>query len=300
MIEAVEVSKQFDKLKALCSVSITVREGTVLGLLGTNGAGKSTFLRIMSGVFKPDKGVLTLDGGRIYENTRIKENLFYISDQQFFLANAIPKDMKNFYRNIYPNFDGMRFDRLLDQFGLESSRRINTLSKGMAKQLSILCAVCANTKYIFCDETFDGLDPVMRQSVKSLFAKEMTDRNLTAVITSHNLRELEDICDSVGLMHQGKMLLAKEVNDIKQSIHRVQYILRDTLEASKILEGMEIRKLEQRGTLTTIWLKGDAEEIDRRLEAVNPVFYERVPLSLEEIFISETEGIGYDIKKIIL
>lgn len=207
MIELKNVSKSFDGIEALKNVSVTVREGEVFGLIGTNGAGKSTLLRLACGVFKPDDGLAIVDNMPVYDNVHAKAKLFFIADEPYFFNGATPKDMERYYSSVYRNFDRERFYLYLNSFGLESRRRISTFSKGMKKQLAILLGLSAKTEYLLCDETFDGLDPVMRQSVKSIFAKEMQERQFTPVIASHNLRELEDICDHVGLLHQGGVLL---------------------------------------------------------------------------------------------
>lgn len=220
MITAVNVKKQFGDIMAVNDITVTIKNREVFGLIGTNGAGKSTFLRMASGVLKADSGDILVDGEPVYENPRAKAAVFYISDTQYFLPNATPKDMAYFYRDYYPLFDMARFDEMLARFQLKARRKINTFSKGMKKQLSVLLGVCANTKYMFCDETFDGLDPVMRQAVKSIFAGELAERDFTPVIASHNLRELEDICDCVGILHQGGVLMQKDLEEMKLNIHK--------------------------------------------------------------------------------
>ena len=197
MIEMKGISKKFDQIQAVSKVSGEIREGSVFGLVGTNGAGKSTCLRMMSGILKADEGEVLVDGQDIYENEEMKREIFFISDDQYYFPNSTPKEMMEYYRMFYPCFAEKRFEELAKKFGLEMGRRINTFSKGMKKQVSVLLGVCANTKYLLCDETFDGLDPVMRQAVKSIFALEIMNRNFTPVIASHSLRELEDICDHV-------------------------------------------------------------------------------------------------------
>lgn len=299
MIEAINVSKKFDDINALDQVTATIKEGNVFGLVGTNGAGKSTFIRMLSGVLKPDAGSIRIDDMEVFENTKAKEMFFYISDEQYFFSNATPKEMKNYYRVLYPGFDVNRFDELMKHFELDQKRRINTFSKGMKKQVSVICGVCANTKYIFCDETFDGLDPVMRQAVKSIFAKEIAERNMTPVIASHNLRELEDICDHVGLLHKGGILFSKDLVDMKLSIHKLQCVFQTETDVNQVLEGIELLKVDRRGSLYTVTARGRQEEITKRIEGTDPVFFEVLPLTLEEIFISETEVVGYDIKKLI-
>ena len=299
MIEAINLTKRFDDIKAVDHINAVIREGSVFGLIGTNGAGKSTFLRMAAGILKPDEGRVTIDGEDIFENDKVKSKFFYISDEQYFLNNATPGEMMKFYRNVYRNFDEKRFFGLLSNFDLDARRKVNTFSKGMKKQLSVLLGICANTDYIFCDETFDGLDPVMRQTVKSLFANDMEERNLTPIIASHNLRELEDICDHVGLLHKGGILLSKDLDDMKLNIHKVQCVLLPGTEPEN-LHGIDIIRTERRGSLLTLTIRGKKEEIEAVMQTFHPVFFELIPLSLEEIFISETEVAGYDIKKLIL
>lgn len=299
MIEAVNVSKSFRNIKAVDDISATIKEGTVFGLIGTNGAGKSTFLRMACGVLKPDHGEITIDGLPVYENEEAKSKIFYISDDQYFFANATSNDMKNYYKTFYKNFDVARFDELMKKFELDQNRKINTFSKGMKKQVSILCGICANTEYLFCDETFDGLDPVVRQAVKSIFANDMEERHLTPVIASHNLRELEDICDHVGLLHKGGILLSRDLEEMKFNIHKIQCVLNNEKDEEILYGKIDILKTEKRGSLITITARGTQLEIVDAIRELNPLFHEVLPLSLEEIFISETEVVGYDIKKLI-
>ena len=298
MIKAENLTKKFDTIVAVDHVSAEIRDGSVFGLIGTNGAGKSTFLRMLSGILKPDEGNVTIDGKPVFENEAVKERFFYISDDQYYFNNATPADMMSFYAKVYPAFDKARFQSLMEKFGLDTRRKIQTFSKGMKKQLSVICGICANTDYLFCDETFDGLDPVMRQAVKSLFANDMAERNLTPIIASHNLRELEDICDHVGLLHRGGILLSRDLDDMKLNIHKVQCVLKEGME-ERDLTALNRIKTEKRGKLYTITVRGSKEEIEGLVESYQPIFYEMIPLSLEEIFISETEVAGYDIKKLI-
>lgn len=298
MIQAVNLTKRFDDIVAVDHINATIKDGCVFGLIGTNGAGKSTFLRLMSGVLKPEEGHVTIDGHEVFENTEAKRRFFYISDEQFFFSNATPEEMLRYYRAIYQRFDEARFHKLMSSFGLSEKRKIHTFSKGMKKQVSVICGICAGTDYLFCDETFDGLDPVMRQAVKSLFAADMADRNLTPIIASHNLRELEDICDHVGLLHKGGILLSRELDDMKLNIHKLQCVLQPGMSAEDLV-ALDKLNIEQRGSLITLVVRGTREEVEAIMASYNPVFFECIPLSLEEIFISETEVTGYDIKKLI-
>ena len=298
MIEVKECSKAFGTVKAVNKATLDVGVREVFGLVGSNGAGKSTLLRMMAGIIRPDEGEIQIDGMPVYENEEAKKLFFYISDDSYFPANYTAMDLVRFYRNFYPQFRTRFFHELMEQFHLEENRRIATFSKGMKKQVLVIIGVCAATKYLFCDETFDGLDPVMRQAVKSLFASDMAERNLTPIIASHNLRELEDICDHVGLLHKGGILLSKDLDDMKLNIHKIQCALKPGIKVEDLTE-LDILKTEYRGSLATITVRGSRENVERQMAACEPLFFELIPLSLEEIFISETEVAGYDIKKLI-
>ena len=300
MIEIMDLEKNFDDIKAVSSVSLSILDGEVFGLVGTNGAGKSTILRIISGVIKPDNGIVLVDKRPVYDNPEVKSDLFYISDEQYFLPNSTPEEMANYYEGIYKNFDKLRFFKLCSGFGLDTKRKISTFSKGMKKQVAVLLGICSGTKYLLCDETFDGLDPVVRQGVKSLLAGEMADRGLTPIIASHNLRELEDICDHIGLLHQGGVILSEDISDMKLKMQKVQCVFESDEDEERAVEGLEILVKENRGRLRTFTIRGERENIEQAFKRGNPVFFEILALSLEEIFISETEVVGYDIRKFVL
>ena len=300
MIKFENVSKSFDRIKAIDDISATIEEGHVFGLIGTNGAGKSTLLRLLSGVLRPDTGNITVDGEAVYENPVVKAKIFYISDDQYFFRSGTPRDILKLYQTYYPNFDQEKWQDLTRKFGLDAGRKINTFSKGMKKQLSVICGICANTRYLLCDETFDGLDPVMRQAVKAVFVKEIEERGLTPVIASHNLRELEDICEYVGLLHKGGILFERDLDEMKLSIHKIQCVVKEENMLKEIKEKLPVMTQDNRGALYTFTVRGRHEDIIQCMEQINPVFYELLPLSLEEIFISETEVKGYDVKTLIL
>lgn len=300
MIEITDISKSFGDILAVDRVSVQMKEDTVFGLIGTNGAGKSTVLRMIAGVLKADGGSITVDGIPVFDHVEAKEKIFFIADEPYFFANANASEMEKYFSSVYRDFRKEDFYKYLEGFGLEKKRKINTFSKGMKKQLALLCGICSGTKYLLCDETFDGLDPVMRQGVKSIFAKEMENRGLTPIIASHNLRELEDICDHVGLLHKGGVLLSKDLEDMKCNIQKVQCVFASEEDRKKVMEGLDIVKQEARGSLHTFTVRGAREEIIGRFATVDTVFFEVLPLSLEEIFISETEVTGYDVKKLIL
>ena len=298
MIEIKQVSKSFEKIEAVKEIDLTIRSQNIFGMLGTNGAGKSTLLRMMAGILKPQQGEIVIDGQNVWDNPDVKKRCFYISDDQFFFPNATAKDMATFYGRYYMQFDYTRFDEMMNKFGLDGARKIQTYSKCMKKQLSILIGLCANVSYLFCDETFDGLDPVMRQGIKSIFAKEIDERELTPIIASHNLRELEDICDHIGLLHRGGVLLSKELADLKCNMHKVQCVFPEDSKVS-LYKLFHILQMNQKGRLITMTVRENEEDIAGKMEGLKPVYYEVLPLSLEEIFISETEVVGYDIKNLI-
>lgn len=300
MIEVRNVTKSYDKIKAVDNVSVTIKENTVFGLIGTNGAGKSTVLRMLAGVLEPEQGEIAIDTLPVFDNMEAKKKIYFIADEPYFFANSNAVDMQKYLRSIYPEFAVEDFYNYLVNFGLDKKRKINTYSKGMKKQLALICGVCSNARYLLCDETFDGLDPVMRQGVKSIFASEMERRGMTPVIASHNLRELEDLCDHVGLLHKGGVLLSRDLEDMKCNIQKIQCVFKTIEDEAKVISALDIMKNEKRGSLNVLTVRGNKAEILAIFATANTIFFEALPLSLEEIFISETEVVGYDIKKLIL
>ena len=293
MIEAKNLTKRFGSLMAVDHINAQILDGSVFGLIGTNGAGKSTFLRMLSGVLKPDEGSVTIDGKEVYENVEVKSRFFYISDDQYFFSNSTPEQLMKFYMGVYPKFNKNRFIHLMDSFELDRKRKINTFSKGMKKQVSVICGVCAGTDYLFCDETFDGLDPVMRQTVKSIFAAELVNRSFTPVIASHNLRELEDICDHVGLLHEGGIIFNQEIDNLRLGTHKIQCAFKEP-KAKEDFKGLDILHYENYGSLSVMIIRGSVERTQKVIDKFAPLYSEVVPMSLEEIFISEMEVRGYD------
>lgn len=296
MIELKNVDKTLGGIHAVDHVSGTIREGMVFGLIGSNGAGKSTLLRMISGVIRPDDGTVLCDGAPVFENPEAKAQICFLPDTPYFFPNADIRQMRDYYAMIYPAFNRKQFDALADRFRLDPKRSIHAFSKGMKKQVSILLGLCAGTKYLLCDETFDGLDPVVRQAVKSLIAAEITERDFTPVISSHNLRELEDICDSIGLLHEGRLLLTRDLDDAKNNICKLQCVIPDSRREQELISSLRILKMERTGSLLTLTVRGERTEALQRAQAQEPLFVEALPLTLEEIFISETEVAGYDIK----
>lgn len=298
MIEVTGLSKSFDNIQALQQVSATIQKGSIFGLIGSNGAGKSTFLRLLAGIYRPDAGSIQIDGQPVYENEALKQRIFYISDDQFYFPNSNMEEMAQYYAVVYQKFSWERFRELTELFRLDRRRKLNTFSKGMQKQAHIILALASQPDYLFCDETFDGLDPVMRQAVKRLLADAVVSQQLTPIIASHNLRELEDICDHIGLLHQGGIIFERELDSLQSDIHKVQCAFSAPKKAEDFA-GLEIVKLEQRGNLSVLVVRGNSAATEACIEAMQPLYCELLPLTLEEIFITEMEVLGYDIQQLI-
>ena len=298
MISISHVSKRFDTILAVDDLTANIKEGQVFGLVGTNGAGKSTLLRMLAGVLMADTGSLELDGMPIYNNPAAKREICFLSDSGFYFPNATPADMADYYAILYPAFDRARYDGFLKMLELDSRRKMNTFSKGMKKQVAVFLGIASGARYLLCDETFDGLDPVVRQAVKGIFAAEVLDRTFTPIIASHNLRELEDICDHVGLLHKGRILLSEDLEDMKFHTQKVQCVLPNPVLEEELLSELSIVRKAKSGALLTIVARGTGDEIMEAVNRRSPIYSELLPLSLEEIFISETEVAGYDIKDI--
>ncbi len=299
MIELKHVSKSFQDTPALAQVTAQIQDGLIFGLVGSNGAGKSTLLRLVSGILKPEEGEITLDTIPVFEHSEAKRQICFLSDTVTYFPNATPESMGSFYQLAYPTFDMENYKSLLQKFNIQPKKKLQTFSKGQKKQVSLLLGFCANTRYLLCDETFDGLDPVVRQAIKSLFAAELLKREFTPVIASHSLRELEDICDTIGLLHQGSLLFAKDLDSIKCSLCKMQCVIPDHAKEEQLLSELSVLQYEKSGSLLTVTARGSRAEVLKLAQEKEPIFAEVLPLSLEEIFISETEVAGYDIKNLI-
>jgi len=293
MLQVKNVTKSFGSFKALENLTMTVPKGTVYGLVGPNGAGKSTAIRLLTGVYTPDCGELTMDGQAIYENTAVKERIGYIPDEIFYFPSATLEDMRAYYRGIYPKFDDALFERLYEVFNLPRKSPIRRFSKGMQKQAAFHLAICCRPEVLILDEPVDGLDPVMRRQVWSLILSDVAEHGTTVLISSHNLRELEDICDHVGIMDHGHMLLEKSLADMQGSTVKLQLV-------GDKPEGLEILHESKSGRLSTYIVRGGAAEVSAAVAAMEPAYYDVLPLSLEEIFIYELGGVNYEVKNIIL
>lgn len=292
MIKVENVEKYYGKIKALNGVSLNVKDGSIYGLIGTNGSGKSTLLRTMAGIFRAEKGKIEIDGENIYENPILKRRIVYISDDQFIIPSSTAEDVKDFYKNMYPNFDTEEFDKLTDRFSLDRKRQIMGFSKGMKKQLDIISAVSSRPDYIYLDETFDGLDPVVREEVKRMLAYESAERGMSSVIASHNLREIEDICDAISLLHKGDVVISNDIDSIKTEYIKIQAIFTEEKTEEDFKE-LSVVNLSRSGSFYTIIARSDSFLAEHIVKSFSPVFYEVIPLTLEEVFITEMEEKGY-------
>ncbi|MBQ7415916.1 MAG: ABC transporter ATP-binding protein [Oscillospiraceae bacterium] len=293
MLEMKNVTKNFGDFAALSDLTMTVPKGTVYGLMGPNGAGKSTAIRHLTGVYRPDSGQVLMEGQPVYENPALKSRIGCIPDEIFFFPSASIEDMYRYYKGLYPHFDEDLYRRLFDVFQLPKKGQIRRFSKGMQKQAAFHLTLCTRPDVLILDEPVDGLDPVMRRQVWSLILSDVAQRETTVLISSHNLRELEDICDHVGIMDHGQMLLERSLADMQGATHKLQ-LVGDTP------EGLEILHESSSGRLRTLIVRGNAEELSRRIAAANPVYFDILPLSLEEIFIYELGGVNYEVKNIVL
>ena len=297
MIQVQDLYKNFDGFMALNGLSINVPKGAVYGLVGPNGAGKSTLIRHIAGIYRQDKGQVLIEGQPVFENTDIKNRIAYIPDEIFYYSQATVKDMMQFYRSIYKNFSSERFEKLGEAFRIDPKTPMRKLSKGMQKQVAFwLCLSCC-PDYIILDEPVDGLDPVMRRQVWSLLLSDVAERGVTVLVSSHNLRELEDVCDHVGIMDQGKLLLERSLSQLQENMVKVQLALD---EGAELPDGLELVHESRTGRLRQLILRGREEEISAKLMTVQPLFMDVLPLSLEEIFIYELGGAEHEIKNIIL
>ena len=293
MLELKNVTKTFGDFKALDDLTLSVPKGAVYGLVGPNGAGKSTAIRHITGIYRPDSGTITVDGKTVYEDPAVKQTIGYIPDDIFYFSSATLEEMRRFYKGMYPNFDDALFEQLKDIFNLPEKTPIRRYSKGMQKQAAFQLTLCCRPEVLILDEPVDGLDPVMRRQVMSLILSDVAEHGTTVLISSHNLRELEDVCDHVGIMDHGKMLLEKSLADMQGATHKLQLV-------GETPEGLDILHESVSGRLKTLIVRGQAWEISRKAEESKPAYFDVLPLSLEEIFIYELGGVNYAVKDIIL
>ncbi|CQR53016.1 ABC transporter ATP-binding protein [Paenibacillus riograndensis] len=300
MIEIRGVSKSFQGEKAVDSLSLTVHKGAIYGLLGSNGAGKTTLLKTLAGIYRSEEGTVKIGGQPVFENPQVKQSLIFMPDSPYFFPQASLKTMAAFYRSVYPGFSDKRFEELGTVFRLDMGRKLSRFSKGMQRQAAFWLALSCRPDVLIMDEPIDGLDPVMRRQIKNLLFQEVAERELTVLISSHNLREIEDLCDHVGIMHHGRMLVEKDLDDLKADTHKVQVAFRDERHADALAAKLQILHQERRGSVDLYIVKGDRERISKVIHVYEPYVFDLLPLTLEEIFIYEMGDAGYDAQPILL
>ena len=295
MIEVKQVTKTFDGFCALEDLTLTVPTGAVYGLVGPNGAGKSTLIRNLMGVYRPDAGSITVDGEPVYENPAVKRRMVCIPDEIFYSTSDTIGDLKALYQGVYPTFDEVRFEKLKSVFQLDPKKQVRRFSKGMQKQLAFWLAICCRPEILVLDEPVDGLDPVMRRQIMSIILEDVAENGTTVLVSSHNLRELEDICDHVGIMHQGKMMLERSLSALQENMVKIQLVCEQPLP-----EELQVVHQSAVGRVQTIIARGSAEDVESILNRCNPLLCDVLPLSLEEVFIYELGGVDYEVKNVLL
>ncbi|MCB7512751.1 ABC transporter ATP-binding protein [bacterium 210917-SL.2.15] len=298
MIDVQNVRKEFDGFAALDGATLTVPTGAVYGLVGPNGAGKSTLIRHITGIYRQDAGEITVDGETVFEHPNAKARIASIPDDWYYFLQSDVRDMMRFYRGFYPKFNIERYEKFKEVFSIDEKRAIRRLSKGMQKQVAFWLAMCTMPDYLVLDEPVDGLDPVMRRQVWSLILNDVAERGTTVLVSSHNLRELEDVCDHVGIMNHGKVLLQRSLEKLQGGTVKIQMVLSG--EDTALPEGLDILHRSATGRVQTLIVRGGAEEVTTRLSVLQPLLLEALPLSLEEIFIYELGGVDYAVKDIVL
>lgn len=299
MIEVLNLSKSFGRFKALDNLDIHVKKASVYGLLGPNGAGKTTLIKHLVGVYRQDNGVVSVDGEPVYENSNIKASIIYISDDLYFFSQYTIEDMAKFYASIYPKWNQERYEALKKVFPIPTTKRVIKLSKGMQKQVAFWLGICTMPKVMILDEPVDGLDPVMRKKVWNLMLQDVAERQTTILVSSHNLRELEDVCDHIGILHQGKILVEQELDNVKSDIHKLQIAFKEEI-PKKFLKDLDILHRSENGSIILLIVRGNKKTLLSKVEKMNPVILDILPLTLEEIFIYELGGMGYDIQNILI
>ncbi len=298
MITITNLTKTFGEVKALDRLNCNINKGSVFGLVGSNGSGKSTLLRILAGVYEANGGTVRIDGRPSFDDQDVKSRVYFISDYPYFFNDSTVENTAALYRRLYPTWDELKYKQLCGIFPISTKAKIINMSKGMQRQAALILALACCPQYLLLDEIFDGLDPVIRQLLKKLLMDDVAARGMTVVIASHNLRELEDICDHVGLLHKGGIVLEKELDEMKLGIHKVQAAFASALPDGSFAN-IDIIDIQKRGLLYNLVARGDKEELMAKMNALNPVFIEALPLTLEEVFISEMEVAGYDINNIM-
>lgn len=299
MIIISNLTKYFDEICAVNQVSMEIPDGSMFGLLGTNGAGKTTLLRMLAGILEADSGEIRIDGEEDSFSPQCREKIFYLPDDPYYFPNASIQVMLDFYKKQYPELEMDAAVYMAQSLNLDQNRPIRTFSKGMKRQAFLILALCSQTKYLFCDEVFDGLDPIAAEIMKNLFRQEMKSRDFTILVASHKLRDLEDICGNIAILHKGGVVTAGDFRERAENVRKFQCVFPLEADLDSLRQHPSVVRLHEDARFITLVTRGKAEEIRKALEELDPIFLGEVPLSLEETFIAEMEGAGYDIRKVL-
>ena len=298
MIKIDKLSKKYDKDYVLKDLSCNIKDNSIYGLVGANGSGKSTLLRTIMGIYETDGGTISVDGNEVYDNEIMKQKMVFVADDLFFYPGYTLMDTAKYYQSMYKDFDMGYLKELAGMLNLSLNKKISTFSKGMKRQCALICAISTNADYMFFDETFDGLDPVIRNTMKKILIKQMNKKNTTIVMTSHNLRELEDICDNLGLLYQGGILFESDVDTIKTNMFKVQLSFEKNFDKDDF-EDFNILSFKKQGSVATIIIKDNDGKSKKKLEKMKPLILDYLSLTLEEVFIYEMEALGYEFNKFV-
>lgn len=292
MIEVKDIAKRFGDKTVLKDVNLEIKDGSVFGLVGTNGAGKSTLLRLLTGIYKADEGEIKYDGEPVFDNEKVKEGIVIVPDELYFLPNSNLKRMAKFYESYYKSFCRKRFDALVETFRFDKEKTLSKMSKGMKRQAAMILALSVRPKYLLFDETFDGLDPMVRQAFKQIIIKDVEDNNTTVIFTSHSLRELEGVCDTLAFINNDTVVFHGDIISIQNSMFKIQVAFKEEFDKDTF-EGIEILDFEKNGSVANMIVKGDREEVEQKIKAMNPMLFDVVMLNLEEIFNYQVGASGY-------
>lgn len=299
MIHVHDLYKQFEKFEAVKGIELHIKKGSIYGLLGSNGAGKTSLLKTIAGIYKPNAGQVLIEDKAIFENIEMKQRVLFLADQLYFFPNTTINQAARFYADMYSNWSEERFSHLQKIFNIDINKKVHRLSKGMQRQVAFWLALSTMPDVLILDEPFDGLDAVMRQKIKNMLIQDVAERELTILISSHNLREVEDLCDSVGIMHNGKLMIEKDLDDLKSDIHKIQVAFKTGVPGD-FLSNYNVLYKEERGSVKLFIVRGKEDSIEHHVHSYSPAIFDLLPLTLEEIFIYEMRDVGYAIENIVV
>ncbi|KEF38458.1 ABC-type multidrug transport system, ATPase component [Schinkia azotoformans MEV2011] len=300
MINIKNIRKSFEDMEAVKNVSLHINKGSIYGLLGSNGAGKTTLLKILAGIYRQDSGEVQIDNQSVFENVQIKQKIIFLPDTLFFFSQYTIKQMADYYRSLFPSWNEERYQRLGEVFPIDQNKKVHRLSKGMQRQVAFWLTLSTMPEVLILDEPLDGLDAVMRQKVKNLLVQDVAEREMTVLISSHNLREVEDICDHVGILHHGEIMIERDLDDLKSDIHKIQVAFKAGETPAEFLQDLDVLYQEACGSVLLCIVRGKEEDVKDKVQSFHPVLFDILPLTLEEIFIYEMGDVGYAIESIMV